>query len=270
LVLFNRVFGDPSGEGDPNRPLAKYRKSVLDYVLTELSDVQSRVGSADKKTLEQYVNSIREVEKQLEPSRHQISCQAPSAVNPELGGRPRSVDNGNGHYSNERARVLIWLQVTAVACGLTHFGSFMLSGRRNKRQFPWLGVPLDGDGHHGISHDSSPTGLEYQSRIVVDEIQQFAYMLDLMQSIQQGDRSLLYNSIVFFANECGHGEGHDFTNTPVIIAGRAGGQLRTGQHIKYERLTPYSNAFVSILQMLGMNVDKFGFYGTGPLPRLAA
>ncbi|MDX2052578.1 MAG: DUF1552 domain-containing protein [Polyangiaceae bacterium] len=269
LVLFNRVFG-ASGAADTSRPLAKYKKSIFDYVASDVQDLRNRVGAYDQAKLDQYMTAVRGVEQQLEPTRLAVNCMAPEGINPQLGGPTPSFDNGKGGYSNERAQLLIWLQVTAVACGLTRFGSFMLAGRGSKRQFNWLGIPNADDGHHGISHDTSPEGLEYQTRIVVDEMKQFAYMLDLMQGIQQGDRSLLYNSIVFFANECNEGAAHDYSSTPTILAGRAGGQLKTGSHIIYENATPYSRVFVSILQMLGMNVTKFGVNGDQPLVRLLA
>jgi len=270
LVLFNRVFGDPSGIADPNRPLAKYKKSIFDYLRSDITDLNARVGTHDRVKLDQFLSSIRDVEKQLEPTRFQVSCEAPTGIDPRLGGPAPSSDRGTGAYSNERAQLLIWLQVTAVACGLTRFGSFMLASRSNKRQFNWLGIPNAEDGHHGISHDTSPQGLEQQSLIVTDEIKQFAYMLDLMQGIQQGDRSLLYNSIVFFAHEHGHGADHDFSNTPVILAGRAGGQLKTNQHVVFNNATPYSNVFLNIFGWLGMNVASFGVNGKNPLPRISA
>lgn len=270
LILFNRVFGAAGSGGSATQPLAQYKKSIFDYLLTDVQDLKNRVGASDRATLDQFVGSVRDVEKQLEPAHLDVSCGAPAGINPLLGGACPPFDNGKGGYSNERARLLIWLQVTAVACGLTRFGSFMLGGRASKRQFTWLGIPNADDGHHGISHDVSPTGLEHQSLIVIDEIKQFAYMLDLMQGIQQGGQSLLYNSVVFFANECGEGAAHDYSSTPVILAGRAGGQLKTGQHIVYANATPYSNVFVSILQMLGMNVTTFGVNGNAPLSRLLA
>jgi|GEM_PF-581882 len=270
VVLFNRVFGSSSGTATTPSPLVQYKKSIFDYLQTDVQDLKGRVGAKDRAKLDQFISSVRDVEKQLEPTRLDVSCESPAGVNPLLGGPCPPFDNGQGKYSNERAQLLIWLQVTAVACGLTRFGSFMLGGRGSKRQFNWLGIPNADDGHHGISHDTTPEGLEHQSLIVIDEMKQFAYMLDLMQGIQQGGNSLLHNSIVFFANECGEGAAHDYSSTPVIVAGRAGGQIRSGQHIVYPNATPYSRVFVSILQMLGMNDTKFGVNGDQPLSRLLA
>lgn len=287
-ALFSKLFGmlppgTPAGMQPttaPAKPLADYTKSILDYVRADVTELQPRLGARDKARLDEHLNAIRDLEKQIitppattpapmpgaAPAPAGDSCTTGPAI--ALAGMntdPPGIDDGKGTYSNIRAKALIQLQVMAFACGLTRFGSFQLGSRVNKRQFAWLGATDGNDGHHGISHDSSAAGYEKQAKIVTDEIDQFAYMLKLMKESKQGDRDLLYNSIIFFAAEHGHGEAHDFTNVPVILAGQAGGKIATGKHVVYRAGTKYANMFVTILNVLGVPTTKFGALGDGML-----
>lgn len=255
-LLFARVFGDV---GTGGRRLVKVRKSVLDTVRADASELTALVGAEDRARLDQHLTAIREVERQVEtgPGR---ACRVP----------PPPEEADVDALSNERARLLLRLQVMALACDLTRFGSFQLAHRGDKRQFPWLGISNDPDGHHGISHQTSEQGREWQTKIVADELDQFAYLLKLLKEVKQGPRTMLDNALVFCANEVGEGLGHDVQNVPVILAGRAGGKLRPGRLVEYPRGTTYSNVFVSILNMFGLPETKFGVNGKAPLPELTA
>lgn len=276
VALFNKLFAGGSttaapAAGAPGTPMADYTKSILDYVRADIADLQGKLGAHDRARLDQHLTSIRDLEQQLAPGAGAGgatpgSCTtAPAAPAASLASEPPGIDDGRGGYSNDRCQALMRLQVLAFSCGLTRFGSFMMANRRNKRQFPWLGATDGADGHHGISHDSTPAGYEKQAKIVTDEIQQFAFMLDLMKSSKQGEHDLLYNSLVFFAAEHGHGEAHDFSNTPVILAGNAGGKLKTGRFVVYPPKTRYANMFVTILNLLGVPTTSFGATGNGML-----
>ncbi len=271
VALFRKLFG---GGGSGATPLVDYHKSVFDYVRGDLDRMKLQVGATDVARIDEHAQSIRELEVQLAGSQNtSADCKTPTPTNPAYGGQPSEYDHIDGSYSNERAQAMIQLQVLAMSCDLTRFTSFMLASRDNKRQFPWLtGGGLDvtdgGDGHHAISHDSSPNGLEKQARIVEDELKQFAYMLDLMKKNVQGANTMLYNSIVMFASECGQGEGHDFHNIPIVLAGNAGGLLKSGRHIKYAPDSSYSSLMVSILNLLGVSASGFGAYKDGALGEL--
>ncbi|MDX2055703.1 MAG: DUF1552 domain-containing protein [Polyangiaceae bacterium] len=271
VALFRKLF---SSAGTGATPLVDYHKSVFDYVLTDLDRLKTQVGATDVARMDEHATSIRELEKQLAGSQNlSADCKSPAPVDPAFGGQPSEYDQGNGDYSVARAQAMIKLQVLALSCDLTRFTSYMMGSRSNKRQFPWLSTQdLDvtdgGDGHHGISHDSSAAGLEKQTRIVEDEVKQLAFMLDLMKNNVQGAQTMLYNSIVLFASECGHGEGHDYHNIPIVLAGNAGGKIRSGRHIKYAPDSSYSSMMVSILNLLGVNTNSFGAYKDGPLAQI--
>ena len=272
VALFRKLFSGGAGSGAT--PLVDYHKSVFDYVRGDLDRMKLQVGAKDVARMDEHATSIRELEMQLAGSQNtSADCKNPAPINPAYGGQPAEYDNGDGSYSDERAQAMIQLQVLAMSCDLTRFTSYMMGSRQNKRQFPWLsGSGIDvtdgGDGHHGISHDSSPNGLEKQARIVEDEVKQLAFMLDLMKKNVQGAQTMLYNSVVMFASECGQGEGHDYHNIPIVLAGNAGGQLRSGRHIRYPADSSYSSLMVSILNLLGVSTSSFGAFKDGPLAQL--
>ncbi|MDX2055347.1 MAG: DUF1552 domain-containing protein [Polyangiaceae bacterium] len=257
-LLFEKLFGKPAGGGLS----VDYRTSVLDYVADDITKVKMEIPFTDKARLDEYLTSVRDLETQLAPvATLGPDCVAPAVPDARIGGEPPAIDDNDGTYSNERAQLLLRLQVLAFSCGFTRVGSFMLASRGNKRQFKWLGAVHGEDGHHGISHETTPEGREAQSKIVTDEMEQFAYMLRLMKGIPQGGQNLLYNSLIFFANECGQGDSHDFSNIPVILAGQAGGKVQHGRHIRYNEGTPYDNMLLTVLRVLGLSNPTFGVYG---------
>lgn len=256
-VLFARVFG--SASTDP--VVIKNRRSLIDFLKDDVGRLKQRLSAGDQGRLDEHLTSIRELETQL--SFMGPACE-PGAPPPPLSPAT-PIDSGNGAYTNDRVKLLIDLQVMAFKCDLTRVGSFMLGSRNNKRQFPWLGIKDPLDGHHGISHDTSPEGLEKQTKIVVDEMEQFAYLLGKLKGITIGGTTMLDRSLVFWANEHGDGLGHNGNNVPVIIAGRAGGKINPGRHVRYPKDTPYSNVFVSMLNALGLPNTSFGNYGKAPL-----
>lgn len=262
--LFNKLFKDqapPVGARD-------YRKSMLDYVRADLARLNGRLGASDRMRLDQYLSNLRDLEQALF-MQTPLSCTAPGA--PPGGGA--------SDMSKTRAQTLIRLLVTALQCDLTRYGSFQLCSSANGRQFPWLGLgnvgghidPADPaspfhSGHHGLSHQSDPASLDMLIKICFDEIDDFAYMLDLMQKATEGSGNLLQSSIIFLSNECQNGA-HLTTDMPVLVAGGAGAKLKGGRSID-ARGKSYSSVLCSVLNYAGVVTDKFGYFNDPPLAGL--
>jgi hypothetical protein len=165
------------------------------------------------------------------------------------------------------------LQVKALECGVTRVVSFSFGC--GGRQFPWIpgGLfpdPGDGNngGHHGLSHHRADFSIF--NRVVEDMLEQFAHMWKRMKAVQYGGTNLLRESIVFLAGGQ-NGTAHKPDNMPVLLAGNAGGRLRTGRSIRTPAGTPYERVLVSILHLLGLENVPFGdpqFVSGGPLPAL--
>lgn len=252
-ALFNKLFST-AAPGVPNaelEALARRRKSVLDTIRGDLSRLQARVGANDRSRLEEHLESVREIERQLTfvPT---TTCQAPEAP-------------GSGLSPPEAAKLMMRMLTIALQCDLTRVASFQLYQRQDNLRFPWLGIDR---GHHDVSHDTTPQGLAQQTAIVAWEVEMFAHFLHLLRSAPEGAGNLLDNAIVFFANEHSTGRGHEYKDMPVLLAGRAGGQVKTGRHIRYPTGTPYAKAFVSMLNSVGVPATRFGTYGNGPLSGL--
>ncbi len=266
-LLFEKLFGKPAGGGLS----VDYRQSVLDYIAHDITEVKKEIAFTDKARLDEYLTNVRALETELQPvTSLGADCKAPPIPDARTSGEPPPIDQNDGTYTNERAQLLMRLQVLGFSCGFARVGSFMLASRSNKRQFPWIGAVNGEDGHHGISHETSPTGREAQSKIVTDEMEQFAYMLRLMKGIPQGGQTLLYNTLIFFANECGLGDAHDYGNTPVILAGQAGGKLlQHNRHVRYQDGAVYDDMLLTALNLVGVPASTFGVFGRKTLPEIA-
>jgi hypothetical protein len=151
-------------------------------------------------------------------------------------------------------------------CDATRAITFMMANAGSGRSYGFLGV---NDAHHGISHHGDDAG-NFAKLETIDawEVSQLAYLLEQMQAVEEGDGTLLDNSMVFFSSEIEDGNSHAHRNLPIILAGRGGGVLNPGRHIVYPDTPPIANLFTSMLNGLGVEAGTFGDDGTGPLSGL--
>jgi hypothetical protein len=251
---FDLLFGgtSPTETAAARQARRLARTSVLDYVLAQSRRLSTTVGAADRRKLDEYFTSLREVE-QRAANLAPLRCTAPE--------RPR-----NDSEIPARIRAMLDLIVLAFRCDATRVISFMMgNGFEGGLNFPFLGISAN---HHPLSHHQNrPENLEALRKIDAWEIQQLAYLLARLDEIPEGEGTLLDATAVYFSSELEDGNGHKHTNLPVVLAGRAGGRLRTGVHLRYDR-QPLANLYVSLLQALGVEVNRFGADGTGPLQGL--
>jgi hypothetical protein len=162
-----------------------------------------------------------------------------------------------------QVRAMSDLIVMALQCDRTRVISFMQLNAGSNQTYPWLGVF---DGHHQISHHQ---GLEANFALlrIIDnwEIEQFAYLLQQLASVQEPEGSLLDSSLVFFSSEIEDGDAHRHTNLPILLAGRGGGAVQPGQHIRFSGSPPLANLFLTLLRAFGIQDATFGDDGTAPL-----
>jgi hypothetical protein len=144
----------------------------------------------------------------------------------------------------------------------------MITKEATDRNYPWLGFT---DGHHELSHH----GNEAEKNRKIREIDRYhisilAYMVEKMMAVEEADGStLLDNAMVLYGSGISDGDRHDHVNLPVIVAGKGGGRLRTGQYLKCRKETPMSNLLLTMLQQAGVPIDHFGD-STEPLPGLVS
>jgi hypothetical protein len=141
----------------------------------------------------------------------------------------------------------------------------MVAREGSERTYRWLGLS---DGHHTLSHHGhSPEKLEAIAKIDRFHVEQYAYMLEKMKSIKEGDRTLLDNSMVLFGAGICDGNRHNHNNLPILLAGRAGGTINPGRHIAVQQNTPLCNLYLSMLDRMGVKQDRFAD-STGQISQL--
>jgi hypothetical protein len=235
-----------------------YRRSMLDYVLDDARRVRNSVAKADQRKLDQYLTGVREVERRIQHS--DAPAELPGTSFPRPAGIPEDFD--------EHLRLMCDLMVLAFQTDSTRASTFMVTKEATDRNYPWLGFT---DGHHELSHHGGDAEKHRKLREIDRyHISILAYMVEKMMAVEEADgTTLLDNSLVLYGSGISDGDLHNHVNLPVIVVGKGGGGMRTGQFMKCRKETPMSNLLLAMLQQAKVPVDSFGD-STEPLPGLAS
>jgi len=160
-------------------------------------------------------------------------------------------------YSYEQhIRMMYDLMALAFQTDSTRIASFLVAHDGSNRSYPFIGVP---DGHHDLSHHGGDAGkLEKIAKINAFHITQFSYFLDKLKAVKEGNGTLLDNCAVVFGSGLADGNRHAHHDLPILLAGRGGGSIRSGQSLEFKQETPLCNLFVSLAERMGAKVDAFG------------
>lgn len=234
-----------------------YRRSILDYVLDDAKRLRGRVATNDKQKVDQYLDSVREVENRIQNRAARVDAAQLGLQRP--AGVPEDFD--------EHLRLMCDLMVLAFQTDSTRAASFMLTKEATDRNYPWLGFT---DGHHELSHHGGDQEKNEKIRKIDRyHISILAYMIEKMMSVKEANgTNLLENSMVLYGSGISDGDRHDHVDLPVILLGKGGGTLRAGQHLVTREDTPMSNLLLTMLRQAGVPVARFGD-STEPLPNLA-
>lgn len=236
--------------------------SVLDLVMEDAKSLQRKVGANDRMKIDEYLDSVRSVERRIEqtlkPQKRWINAGQFEVPRPGPG-IPESHE--------EHVRLMLDIMLLAFWTDTTRLSTFMLGNAQTGRRFTFLdGVK---GSFHGLSHHrNEDQDLGQYQKIVTWHVEQVAYVLEKMKSLDEAGTSLLENSMVLFGSTLHDGNSHQEENLPVLLAGHAQGQLKPGRRIKAPKDTPLCNLHLSLLQRLGLDVDQFGD-STGPLDGLS-
>ena len=248
-AVFERLFGD--GEStDPAARMARLenQKSVLDYVTGTLSRLQSNVGTGDKRKLEEYLESVRDIERRIQLAEQQnLTTQLPHME------RPSAIPDDYEQY----ATLMMDLMVISWQTDMTRVASFMLGRDGSNRPYREIGIS---DGHHSISHhQGDPERVE--KLIKIDELHtaMFAYLVKRLQETRDGDGTLLDHSLVVFGSSLSESNIHTHDDLPIVLAGNAHGQVKGNRHLVYPKETPLNNLFLNMFDAAEVpHVDGFG------------
>ena len=265
--VFNALFGGSGASDAATQRLWAQRKSILDASNAETQRLIGIVGKDDRDKLNAHLTAMRDVETRL------TGMSASGSTNPSTCAKPTigDVDLNDDDAYQKAGQMQMDLAVAALACDQTRILTFQWSYSESEHLFQFLNITGN---HHAISHDFSSSGTNYDAynKIETWYAQQFAYFLKKMDSYKEGDRTLLDNTVVLWATEIGESTTHDLTQMPYVLAGSAGGKLRTGRLIDYGSTRHDNNKLlVSLANVMGASdVSSFGdpSGATGPLPNL--
>jgi len=248
-VVFERLFcNEVPGESDAQRAVRlRNRKSVLDFVADDARRLKHSLGYTDRRKLDEYLSSVREVELRIEHA-ERFPAMTPNVPKPE---RVSPDDNREQHM-----RLMIDLLALAFQTDTTRIATYIIAHDGDNRNYPTLGIK---EGHHELSHHGNDEEKKQKiAKINHFHTTQFAYFLEKLKGIREGEGTLLDNCMIIYGGAIGDGNRHNHDDLPVLLAGRGGGTLRGGRHVKLEKETPMTNLYLSMLERLGVPAERVG------------
>jgi hypothetical protein len=255
--VFERLFGE-GGNVDSAATVERQEvdRSRLDTVLERISALKRSLGPSDRHKMDEYVESIRDIERRIQVAMQQKPVDIPGAKRP-----PGIPDTWAEHM-----KLMFDLQVLAAQADLTRVWTFMYGCESSYHTFPELGISMQ---HHELSHHNyDPEKLAALHKINVYQSEFFAYFLSKMEAVKEGDSTLLDQSLIMYGSTLSNPTIHSQRDLPIILAGGAAGRVAGGRHIHHEGdMTPLTNLYLTMLDKVGVPTEKLGD-STGPLKRL--
>ena len=246
-VLFERMFG-ASDSTDSNVRASRLRqdRSLLDSVSDRVNQLQRTLGSGDNRKVNDYLASLRDVERRLQKAEEQSSRELPDVDQP--AGIPANFQ--------DHVRLLYDLQLLAFQSDLTRVTTFMYGREQTGRPYPHIAVP---DPHHPVTHhQGDPVKMDKCCKIQRHHIELFAEYLEKLRNTPDGEGSLLDHVILLFGSGISNSDRHTHGPLPTFVAGGGAGTLKGGRHLIYPEHTPLTNLQLTLLNKLGVPTEKLG------------
>ncbi|MAP72791.1 MAG: hypothetical protein CMJ55_00830 [Planctomycetaceae bacterium] len=241
-LAFDQLFKDSSQQGD---------QSVLDAILADAKDFRRKISRRDQQKLDEYLNSVRDVETRIEQAgkRGELQGFKPTLTEPNMA-RPA---DGYPQDIVEHMRLMCDILILAFQTDTTRVCTLKLNNDHGTLRFPHLGV--DYMIHHLLSHTDSEDWLKVNQFF----LEQVAYIAQRMKNIQEGERTLLDNSMLMLCSSMMSGH-HNANELPVIMLGNAGGQIKTGQTLNYldNENRQMCRLYLSMMNKMNVKIDSFG------------
>ncbi len=255
--VFERLFGE-GGKIDPVASAERQAadQSSLDTVTTRISELKARLGPSDRRKLDEYLQSIRDIERRIQVALEKKPVDLPDVSRP--AGIPDSWP--------EHVKIMFDLQALALQADLTRVWTFMMAREASSMTFPHLGISM---GHHEISHHNFEADkLAALAKINVDQSELFAYFLTKLEALKEGNSTLLDHSLIMYGSDLSVPTVHSQHDLPILLAGGASGRIAGGRYIVYPGdTTPLTNLYLTMLDKVGVPTEKLGD-STGKLNRL--
>ena len=253
-AVFETIFGD-SGSTERSAREARLRqhKSLLDAVNGKLADLKRELGPTDQLKLDEYTESVRDVERRIRRAEEQSDLELPEIRQPQ--GAPARFE--------DHLELMLDLQLLAFQSDLTRVITFMIGKEQSARAYPQIGVP---EAHHPLSHHNNrPELVAHMSKINRYHVSLFASYVDKLRATPDGDGTLLDHTTILYGSGLSNSTRHSGDNVPLLLVGGGAGRLPSGRHIRYGNEPSQANLLVTLMDKLDVPVDRMGG-STGPLP----
>jgi len=253
-AVFERLFGD-SGSTDwkAREARLRQRKSILDSVTDKLASLRRNLGAQDRTKIDEYSESVRDVERRIGKAEEQSDLELPTLEQPQ-GAPPVFEDH---------LALMLDLQLLAFQSDLTRVITFMIGKEQSARPYPQIGVP---EAHHPLSHHNDvPEIIAHMSKINRYHTQLFAQYLAKLRATRDGDGSLLDHVTILYGSGISNSTRHSGDNLPLLVVGGGSGTIKGGQHLAYANKPTMANLLVTLMDKMGAPVEKIGG-STGKLP----
>jgi hypothetical protein len=255
-LVFERLFGDIDTSLPPETRARRlrHRRSILDLVSQRTAQISGDLGPSDKRKLDEYLSSIREIEQRIERSEADMTDLRPGI------DKPSGIPVAYADYVN----LMFDLQLIAFQTDMTRVITLMMGREGSMRTYPEIGVP---DPHHPLTHHrGNAEWIERVTKVNTMHMELFAGFIKKMKETPDGDGSLLDHSMIVYGSGLSDGNRHTHEDLPVLIVG-GGGNFKTNTHIQYEKNTPMNNLFLTLLDRMGVPSEQIGD-STGPIEHL--
>ena len=244
-VVFERLFGE-GGNAAARRSALQNRASLLDSFTKDIARLKQRVGNPDRERLDQYLDSVRQVEREIERAEKAVADNKTPDLDRPVGVPAAFADH---------AKIMFDLQILAFQADITRVITFQLTREQSNRTYPEIGVA---DPHHPTSHHGNdPEKVAKIAKINTYHISLFSDFLQRMKATPDGDGSLLDHSVYLYGSGMGNPSLHDHENLPILVAGGAKTGLKGGRHIRYQKGTSLANVHLTLLERVGIHLDSF-------------
>jgi hypothetical protein len=253
-AVFERLFGDSGSTGRKAREARLVeQKSLLDSVNDSLARLRRDLGVNDRAKVEQYAEAVRDIERRIQKAEEQRDVELPTLEQPQ--GVPAVFE--------DHLTLMLDLQLLALQSDLTRVITFMIGKEQSARPYPQIGVP---EAHHPLSHHNDvPEIIAHMSKINRYHMELFAKYLAKLRATPDGDGSLLDHMTIMYGSGISNSTRHSGVNLPLMLVGGGAGTLRGGQYLKYTDKPTIANLLVTLMDKLGVPVEKIGG-STGKLP----
>jgi hypothetical protein len=246
-AVFERMFGDADLDPATRAKRSLYNKSILDFVTDDTRRLQGTLGATDRRKLDEYLYSVREIEQRIQKAEKQFAnMPAPSME------RPAGVPADFG----EHAKLMFDLMAAAFQTDQTRIITFMIGREGSGRAYREIGIS---DSHHPLTHHrNNPDMVEKVTQINHYHMEQLAYFLGKLKSTKEGDGTLLDHAMIVYGSGLSDGNRHQHDHLPVVMAGGGSGTIKPGRHVIYPTETPMANLYVAMLDRMGVKRESFG------------